>query len=76
VDVEALVRRLEGIDISSWEIETRTARRLRKSGNSGRARTPSMITGKIAATGRKDRMLEREAMSARQRLSLTLSERR
>ena len=32
----------------------RAARRLRKSGNSGRAKTPSMITGEIAATGRKD----------------------
>jgi hypothetical protein len=74
--VEALVRRLEGTDVSSWEIEMRAARRLRQSGNSGRARTPRMITGEFAATGKKVSVLERDAMSARQRLSLTISKRR
>lgn len=70
------MRRLEGNVISSWEIETSAVRRLRKSGNSGRASTLSVITGKIVTTGRTVSVLEREAMKARQRLSHTLSARR
>ena len=75
-DDKVCVRRLEGTAISIWEIETSIARRLRKSGNSGRASTLSVITGRIVTTGRKVSVLEREAMRARQRLSCTLTESR
>ena len=66
------MRRLGSIAISSWEIKTKAARRLRKSGSIGMARTPKMINGRIAATGRKVNVLEREAVSNRRRLSHTL----
>jgi hypothetical protein len=63
---------LGSIAISSWEIKTKAARRLRISGSIGMARTTGMINGRIAATGRKVNVLEREAVSNRRRLSHTL----